>query len=88
MINTYNYIVYGNNHFPMHFVIIHSELKDCISCFNNSRDAHNFLYSELEKNNLKHDYLLDVPENILMQYIFGKGLYTKLENKQLYIKGV
>lgn len=86
--NTYNYIVYGNNHFPMHFVIIRCELLDCVAVFNNSKDAHNFLYNKLETLDILYDYSLDVPVNILNAYLFGKGLYTKLENKQLYIKGV
>lgn len=86
--NKYNYIVYGNNHFPMHFVIIRCELLDCVAVFNNSKDAHNFLYNKLETLDIHYDYSLDVPANILNAYLFDKGLYTKLENKQLYIKGV
>lgn len=86
--NKYNYIVYGNNHFPMHFVIIRCELLDCVAVFNNSKDAHNFLCSELYRLNILYDFSLEMPVNILNAYLNNTRLYTNLENKQLYIKGV
>lgn len=91
MLNTYTYEVHRGRHsFPLHIVEIKSVYLDAFSVSSSAADALTYIQEEKERHAAYHVELTYNPDmelcpGLLDLYKGARALFSKLENRQLYI---
>ena len=85
--NIYTYEVHTNEalHFPLHIVDYTTPL--CCGCavFSNAKDARAFILELKADFPIEYDFDRTIPSSILDAYKNARSLFSKIENRQLYI---
>ena len=85
--NYYTYEVHKNTalNIPLHIVEYHSPITCGCAVFSNAKEATAFIRSLKNDFSLEYDFTASINKNILTAYINAASLFSKTENKQLYL---
>lgn len=88
--NKYGYAVFGNGKTPLHIVQIRHCLFAGFAVFSNARDAKNYIENKKTTlPELTYDPDFNFSKSLVEYYTKAKGgLFSKLENKQMYIAAI